>query len=62
MTMIKANENSISMAKVNFLRDLKEFDHMLIEEEFFELIGIYNKAINRIEKEAREQGIDVSQN
>lgn len=62
MTMIKANENSISMAKVNFLRDLKEFDHMLVEEEFFELIGIYNKAINRIEKEAREQGIDVSQN
>ena len=62
MTKIKPNENAISMSQRRILRELNEFDHMLIEDEFFELVVIYYKAIKRVEEEAREQGIDVSQN
>ena len=31
----------------------------LTKEEFFQIVGVYNKAINRLTEQAKKEGIDI---
>lgn len=56
---IKANENAITVSELRVLHDLSSINKMLTVEEYFKIIMIYNKAIDRINQEALDQGVEI---
>lgn len=53
-------KNSIEVSKQRQLIELtRELVRVLTEEEFMKIVSVYNNVINRVIKQAEEQGIEI---
>lgn len=59
VAFIKANDRAIGSRELKHLQELVSFNKMLVIEEFYEIAKIYQKAIERVEAEAKDQGIEL---
>lgn len=56
---IKANQKAIGIPELRHLYDMQNFNKMLMHDEFLEIVRVYQKAIDRVTKEAKHQGVDI---
>lgn len=56
---VRANINAIGIKELRQLVELSRFNQMLISEEFMKIISVYNSAIDRVVKEAKEQRVEI---
>lgn len=53
-------KNSIGVGQQRQLLELtRELVRALIEEEFLKIVSVYNSAVNRLIKQAEEEGIEI---
>jgi len=51
--------DGIGILELRQLQDLQSFNRALNEEEFMLIVGVYKKAIDRLSKQAKQQGIEI---
>lgn len=51
--------NEIGVKELRTLHDLSDLNRALTYDEFLEIVGVYNKVIERLKVEAEKQGIEV---
>lgn len=53
-------KNSIGVGQQRQLLELtRELVRALTEEEFFKIVSVYNSVVNRLIKQAEEEGIEI---
>ena len=51
--------NEIGISELRQLQDLQTLNRALNQEEFMLIVGVYKKAIDRLSKQAKQQGIEI---